>query len=411
MPWARLHHSLGHLTSAAHWYRQNLDWARKAGDIPAQAAACFEMSELALTSNNHQAAAQAARDGLAKIQSAGSAPLPATLLQPLSGRGHRLLGAAYAMEGSDLAAAEYHVQAAVAVQRQLGNPVDLCAGLFELGNIAAQRGELQRALDLYDQSARAAESGRIYYYLALARNNYAYHSLLLGQIQAAQDSAATGIKIAEDNDLLAALLHLYSTQGEIHLYLAEWHPAEDSFRRGLALAEDLGNLERQAGYRGGLALAARGRGELEEGGAPAGRSAGADRGPGLLAPAHPAAALAGRTAHRAGALRRSRPAARGGGRRRPRTAAHAAARPGGMPASAAAGGGWGLARGPCALQGNAGTGRRAWHAVGNCAGAGCLGEASVRYSTSPAPEGREMVAAARAVLSAHDARADLARLG
>jgi len=58
-------------------------------------------------------------------------------------------------------------------------------------------------------------------------------------------------------------LHLYSTNGEIHLYLAEWEKAQESFRRGLAIAEDLGSLERQAGYRGGLALAARGRNDFD----------------------------------------------------------------------------------------------------------------------------------------------------
>jgi tetratricopeptide (TPR) repeat protein len=163
------------------------------------------------------------------------------------------------MEGRDLVAAEEHLQKAVAVHRQIENQGDLCAVLFELGNVAAQRGELQRALDFYDESARIAEAGRIHYYLALARNNFAYHSLLLGRVDEAQGSIAQGIKVAEDYDLLAALLHLYSTRGEIYLHQSEWEEAEESFHRGLALAEELGSLERQAGYRGGLALAARGR--------------------------------------------------------------------------------------------------------------------------------------------------------
>jgi tetratricopeptide (TPR) repeat protein len=58
-------------------------------------------------------------------------------------------------------------------------------------------------------------------------------------------------------------LFLYSTQGEIHLYRGEWPAATESFERGLALAEELGNLERQAGYRAGLALAGRGQGRFE----------------------------------------------------------------------------------------------------------------------------------------------------
>jgi tetratricopeptide (TPR) repeat protein len=48
------------------------------------------------------------------------------------------------------------------------------------------------------------------------------------------------------------------------MYLGEWAAAADSFQRGLALAEELGHLERQAGYRAGLALVARDHvGDLE----------------------------------------------------------------------------------------------------------------------------------------------------
>jgi len=102
----------------------------------------------------------------------------------------------------------------------------------------------------------------VYYFLALAHNNFAYHSLLLGHLKAAQRALARGNKLAETYEMFGALLHLASTQGEIHLYLGEWAEAAEAFQHGLALAEDLGNLERQAGYRAGLALAARGQGNL-----------------------------------------------------------------------------------------------------------------------------------------------------
>jgi DNA-binding SARP family transcriptional activator/predicted ATPase len=255
----RLHQSLGHLEIAARWHSQNLTWAQKIGDSAALAEAHFEMGELALMSNDYKLAAQAAQKGMARLNEDNPALSPASYaFNALSGRAHRLLGAAFAMEGSRLDAAEEHLQAAVAAHRRAENQGELCAGLFELGNIAAQRGELARALDFYAESARAAEAGRIHYYHALAHNNFAYHSLLLGQVDAAQQAVAQGLKVAEANDLVTALLHLYSTQGEIQLYLAEWSQARLSFQHGLALAEDLGSLERQAGYRGGLALAARG---------------------------------------------------------------------------------------------------------------------------------------------------------
>ena len=253
-----LHQSLGQLEAAAHWHGQNLLWAQKAGDTAAQAQAHFESSELALMSIDHHTAAQAARAGLALLTAFGSDD-PSPAIQSLTSRGYRLLGASLAMEGRDLPAAEEYLQKVVAVQRQMIDHGDLCAVLFELGNVAAQRGELQRALNFYEESAHVAEATRNHYYLALAYNNFAYHSLLLGQLEAAQKSVAQGIKVAEAYDLLAALLHLYSTKGEIYLSLHQWREAEESFYNGLALAEELGSLERQAGYRGGLALVARGR--------------------------------------------------------------------------------------------------------------------------------------------------------
>jgi len=253
-----LHQSLGHIELASQWHRQTLEWAQKSNDPTAQSGAYFEMSELALMSNDYRTAMQTAEKGLEVLPpQVHSSSMP-------TGRGHRLLGAALAMEGRDLASAEEHLQTAVKVHRQIENQGDLCAALFELGNVAAQRGELQRALDFYDESARVAEAEHIHYYLALARNNFAYHSLLTGRPDVAQQSVVQGIKVAEAYDLLAALLHLYSTQGEILLHLNKWDEAEESFHNGLALAEELGSLERQAGYRGGLALAARGRKDLQK---------------------------------------------------------------------------------------------------------------------------------------------------
>jgi predicted ATPase len=253
-----LHQSLGHIEPASRWHKQTMEWAQRAMNYHAQADAHFEMSELALISNDYRTALQAAEQGLEVIQmNIGNASTA------LLGRGYRLLGASLAMEGRDLAVAQEYLQKAVAVHREIENQADLCAVLFELGNVAAQRGELQRALDFYEESARVAEAERIHYYLALARNNFAYHSLLLGRVDTAQASIAQGIKIAEAYDLLAALLHLYSTRGEIYLQLERWEEAEESFHSGLVLAEELGSIERQAGYRGGLALAARGKSNFD----------------------------------------------------------------------------------------------------------------------------------------------------
>ncbi|MFL5656366.1 MAG: AAA family ATPase [Ktedonobacteraceae bacterium] len=231
----QIHQSLGQLEEAISWHRQHLELATNIPDSSAQITAHYELGELALVANDHQAAVSAARAGLAI-----DIPPEDPRRMPLIARGHRLLGAALAMEGSDL-----------------------CATLFELGNVAAQRGQLLQALELYEEAARMAEAAHVYYFLALAYNNFAYHSLLLGHLKAARRALARGNKLAETYEMFGALLHLASTQGEIHLYLGEWAQATQAFQQGLTLAEDLGNLERQAGYRAGLALAARGQGNLE----------------------------------------------------------------------------------------------------------------------------------------------------
>jgi len=247
----QLHLSLGQLDTAAHWQRRNLEISQETGDPLAQAAAYFEIGELALVTNDHVAAMTAGQAGLAQVEMAGNGN------DALAGRGHRLLGAAIAMEGSHLPDAERHLQQAVASRHTIGDLGELCATLFELGNVAAQRGELGRAIEFYAEAGRAAEAGHVPYFLALAHNNLAYHNLLLGRPEAAQQDIEQGLKVAETYGLLGALQYLYSTRGEINMYLGEWTAAADSFQRGLELAEELGHLERQAGYRAGLALVAR----------------------------------------------------------------------------------------------------------------------------------------------------------
>lgn len=251
-----LHQALGQLDLAAYWHQQRLEWSRKTADLAAQASAHFEMAELALVTTDYRAAIAAAEAGLLACAALQDGAQPGLLE-----RGHRLLGAALAMEGRDLPAAENHLREAVNAHERVSSSEELYATLFELGNVAAQRGELARALDLYAEAANHAAAARAHYFLALAQNNIAYHSLLLGRPDDARRALAQGRQLAEAHELLGALLHLFSTQGELHLYLGEWAEATECFQRGLLLAEDLGHLERQAGYRAGLALAARARGQ------------------------------------------------------------------------------------------------------------------------------------------------------
>ena len=251
----QLHQALGQFEAALRWYRERLEVARSSGRMSAQVTVHFEMGELALITSDYLAATQAAQAGLVLCQK-GSGTADAEL----ASRGYRLLGAALAMEGQDLPAAERYLRQAAESCRHAGSSDDLCAIFFELGNVAAQRGDLVHALDYYDEAGHTADVAQVYYYHALAHNNFAYHSLLLGRLDSAQTAAAQGLRVAEAHELVGALPYLYSTMGEIRLYLADWARAADWFDRGLTLADELGSLERQVGHRAGLAQAARGAG-------------------------------------------------------------------------------------------------------------------------------------------------------
>ena len=247
----------GVLDEAHRWFEQALDSARDAADNAAQIEAHFEQAELALVAHDYQAAVVAAKRGLATRRA----------LKPRehvsAGRGHWLVGAALAMSGADLAQAQRHLTIALESYRRDMSSAGQCMALFELGNVAAQHGHLEQALIFYTDAAREAELAGDYYFLALGHNNFAYHSLLLGRVDDARRECAEGRRVAEQASIPAALLHLCSTEGEIALYLANWSAAEDAFQSGLVLAEELGSLERQAGYRAGLALVALGTGQIE----------------------------------------------------------------------------------------------------------------------------------------------------
>ena len=254
----RTHQLLGQLEEAALWHRQHLDLANQISEVATQASAHFDFGELALVANDYEAAISAAEAGLATIQ---ASPHPQEHMI-LAARGHRLFGAGLAMEGSDLVTAERHLQDAVTTHKLTNNLDDLCATLFELGNVAAQRGELLQALKMYEEAKQTAEAAHTHYFLALSYNNIAYHSLLVGLPEAAQQALTQGKTLAETHELVGAILHLTSTQGEFHLSQGEWAAASETFLHAFTLAEELNNLERQAGSQAGLALAERGRGNI-----------------------------------------------------------------------------------------------------------------------------------------------------
>jgi DNA-binding SARP family transcriptional activator len=249
--------SLGQVEQAESYHQRQLALAREGGSPEMEVVAYFELAELAFIRTDYGAAIAAAQHGLQR-----SIAIAEPQQLALQGRGHRLVGGAQAMEGSDLPAADSHLRAAIAAHRQANDVVNLSSALFELGNVLAQQGAIEKAVEQYAAAGTVLEPGQAPFLRALAANNLSYHSLLLGRPDAARSALAQGRALAEQHGLITALLHLFSTESELHLYSGQWDEAETCSSAGLVIAERLGNLERQAGYRASLARVAMGRGEL-----------------------------------------------------------------------------------------------------------------------------------------------------
>ncbi len=177
---------------------------------------------------------------------------------------HFLMGAGLLQSTSTLGEAEAHLLEAARLATE-NHLLDVAArSRFELGNLLAQQGDLAAAVQAYRDTLLLAEAAGDQIQVALAHNNAAYHSLLLGQLEAAHHHIAAGLRLAEEGDFQVVRQYLYSTRGEIALAEAAWDEAEQWIRRGMTEAERQGNRTQVATSLANLALVARGRGDLDE---------------------------------------------------------------------------------------------------------------------------------------------------
>lgn len=182
-------------------------------------------------------------------------------------------GIALAQMGGELDEAIYHLQKAAALLTATpGQPiaphgvVTLGDIQFELGNIAARRGDLPTAVAYFRNAfavSQAMRSNRELRIHILACNNLAYHLHLQGE-PTAVEYAERGLALAQEKGSLAALPYLYSTRGEIALAHRALDEAEHFFREGLMLAEQFSAAERVAGLTANLGLVAQARGAVEQ---------------------------------------------------------------------------------------------------------------------------------------------------
>ena len=182
-------------------------------------------------------------------------------------------GTALSLEGADLETAARHLKSAerlcpeanqVIAPGPAGMEVNLGRVKFELGSVAAQQGDLERAVASYREAIHASCKNQDETSLAwciLAYNNLAYHLLLMDDPQA-EKYARTGLQLAQEKGMLGQQPYLFSTLGEITLAHGDLVSAEEYFRQGLRLAHRLAMSERVAGITANLGLLALDQGDL-----------------------------------------------------------------------------------------------------------------------------------------------------
>ncbi len=175
-------------------------------------------------------------------------------------------GTTLSVEGADLIGAAEHLNQAEALLHQHAGADQLDAGRlaqikFEQGSVAAQQGNLEKAVALYRETIVLGKQANktALSFAVLGYNNLAYHLLLLHDPNAI-DYARQGLQLAQEQGTLGLQPYLLSTLGEIELD-RDLDVAEKYFADGLALSERLSMPERIAGLTANLGRVAQRRGE------------------------------------------------------------------------------------------------------------------------------------------------------
>jgi tetratricopeptide (TPR) repeat protein len=176
-------------------------------------------------------------------------------------------GTTLSVEGADLIEAAQHLQQAETLlcQHAIADEPDLALLAqikFEQGSVAAQQGNLKKAVVLYREAIERGEQAGMaaQTFVVLGHNNLAYHSFLLHD-EAAIDYARQGLQLAQEQGIVGLQPFLLSTLGEIELAQGNLEAAERYLTEGLTLAERLSMPERITGLTANLGRLAQARGE------------------------------------------------------------------------------------------------------------------------------------------------------
>lgn len=177
-------------------------------------------------------------------------------------------GTGLSVESAHPIEAELHLRESERLLQERGmhtSSVTLPQIMYQLAGVLGQQGRSPEAIDLYrkvlDMLDRGTASLDILRNIMLF-NNLAYQLYLAGDPSAAEYIRA-GIEFAREKGSLSHMPYLYSTSGEIALARNDLDGAENYFRDGLALAEQIPVPERVAGLTANLGLVAKARGETD----------------------------------------------------------------------------------------------------------------------------------------------------
>ncbi len=246
----------GALAEARQAYAATLEDAERSSDAATAARACLGMGDTYLLTGWADEVVQWAERSLRYLDAESDHAAHAHALF-LLGAGRLRAG------GKDLVEAERNLDDSVQLAETHNLRDTAVISRFELGNVLAERGDLHAAVAAYRQAADLARTASDPNQQVLALNNLAYHTMLLGEYEAALGHIGAALELAEAYGLRLMLEYLFSTRGEIALAEGKWDEAEVWIVRSLDVAREHNNVAHVAKCQANLGLIARGRGDLD----------------------------------------------------------------------------------------------------------------------------------------------------
>ncbi len=226
-----------------------------AGDCLGASRAYLALGFSFMVSGQGQQVVHWAEQALAILE---TQPDPAALA-----RAYQLLAAGGLVAGYTLAQAEAVLVEAIRLTSDNHLLGLASVGRFELGNLLAQRGDLTKALESFEEALGLARVSGDLFQQVLAHNNLAYHAMLAGDLARARQQIELGLGLVEKHALFLPRQYLFSTRGELALAEGELAEAEAWFDRALTEAQRNENRPFVANIRANMSLAARARGDLD----------------------------------------------------------------------------------------------------------------------------------------------------